>query len=509
MNQTKISQGNSPDRRELLKMSLALGIGVSLIYLAFLKPGIWGYDGNDMLEVAKSLVTQQSFAVPKGIGILGRDGQYYSIRYPLLSILAVPFVSVGFALAHLLNLPSHYVAAVCALVLSLLLTAGTTVLVALLALRLGSTKQGAYFAALSFAFGTTALVYAREFFAEPLLAFLTAVSLYLAIGQTKREHIIASILAGLMVTAKPAGVVVGPVLSAYFLAKRRPLRIVIGPVIGTAMGVMLYFIYNYMRFGSFLSFGQKTSRFGLEGIPERFFGMLFAFGAGGGLIWYCPPVILAIWALYKAFQSKSKILEVLAIAGVFLGYLVLHSFWEFGGWSWGPRFLVPTLPGLLALTGLLGKQWRKWLILLTVIGLIVNAPTLVSFYQRYYAEASDGGYLRRALTLWVSPFDSPLFQSWGAAYRQLQDAFASNASNILREAGAPPPGGEMAKAQLARIVAVWWWLLPAAGIPVWLAVALALILVGLGVWMLHRGWVGLQVKREPPGESIFVENNTP
>ncbi|HEY9596359.1 MAG TPA: hypothetical protein V6D33_01655, partial [Cyanophyceae cyanobacterium] len=75
--------------------------------------------------------------------------------------------------------------------------------------------------------------------------------------------------------------------------------------------------------------------------------------------------------------------------------------------------------------------------------------------------------------------------------------------------GAPPAGGEMAKAQLARIVAVWWWLLPAAGIPLWLAVALALILVGLGVWMLRRGWVGLQVKREPPGESILVENNTP
>lgn len=509
MSQIKISQENSPDNRDILKMSLALGIGVSLIYLAFLKPGIWGYDGNDMLEVAKSLVTRQSFAVPKGIGVLGRDGQYYSIRYPLLSILAVPFVSVGLALAHLLNLPPHYIAAVCALLLPLLLTAGTTILVALIALRLGSTKPGAYLAALSFAFGTTALVYAREFFAEPLLAFLTAASLYLAIGQTKREHVIASILTGLMVTAKPAGVVVGPVLSAYFLAKKRPLRIALGPVIGTAMGIMLYLAYNYMRFGSFLSFGQKTSRFGLEGIPERFFGMLFAFGAGGGLLWYCPPVILAIWGLRKAFQSKSKALEALAIVGVLGGYLVLHSFWEFGGWSWGPRFLVPTLPGLLALTGLLGKRWRKWLIALTVVGLIVNAPTLVSFYQRYYAEASDGRYLRRALALWGSPFDAPIFQAWGAAYRQLQDAFASNIKDILTQAGAPPASGELAKAQLLRLVAVWWWLLPAAGIPIWVGVAFALILVGTGIWMLLRGWVSLQVKPEPPGESMLAESNKP
>ncbi|HBB35844.1 MAG TPA: hypothetical protein DC064_29725, partial [Cyanobacteria bacterium UBA9273] len=458
-----------------------------LIYLAFLKPGIWGFDGNDMLAVSRSLVTEGDFSIGRGEGVLGRDGQYYSIRYPLLPIVAMPFVAIGLALANSLNLPATYVAAVCALVLCILITALTTSMVALLALRLGSSQTGAYLAAICFAFGTTALVYAREFFAEPLLSFLTVCSLYLTLGKTSRAHAGGSILAGLAVTAKPAGIVVGPVLSAYLLLKRYPLRNALGPFLGTVMGFMLYMAYNYLRFGDLLSSGQKASNFALEGTLERFLGLIFSPGAGGGLIWYCPPVILAIIGFRKAFKSKP--LEALAIVGIFAGYWVLHSFWEFGGWSWGPRFLVPALPGLMALTALIDRKWWKGLIGLTVLGFLANAPSLVSYYQRYYAEASDGKYLTKALNLWAAPTDTPLFNAWGAAYRQIQDALANNVKDIIKQSGAAPGPGKLATAELLRIVAVWWWLLPAAGIPLWVGVVLAALLVGGGVWVLRLGWL--------------------
>src|SRR5205807_4070433 len=49
----------------------------------------------------------------------------------------------------------------------------------------------------------------RTFFAEPLLAFLTAGSLYLVLGGTVREVIGAGVFVGLAVLAKPAGVIVG------------------------------------------------------------------------------------------------------------------------------------------------------------------------------------------------------------------------------------------------------------------------------------------------------------
>ncbi len=481
MNETKISN------RDLSKMLLALGVGITLIYLAFLKPGIWGHDGNDMLQVSISLITKGSFALPDGLGVQGADGQYYSVRYPLLSIVAIPFTAVGLVLASVLGLPVNYVAGVCVLVLSVLLTAGCAVFVALIALRLGSKPKLAYLAALSYAFGTVALVYSREFFAEPLLSFLTAASLYLILGQKVRSQLSASLIGGLAITAKPAAVVIGPPLSIYLFAKKRPWYLILAPLVSTAMGMGLYFSYNYLRFGDWFSSGQDGGRFGPAGFGPRLFGQLFGFGAGGGLIWYCPPVILAVVGFYQAVKHK-KTLEALVVVAVFCGFWLLHGFWRFEGWSWGPRFIVPTLPGLMALAALAGHRWKKTLLALTLIGFLASAPSLVSFYQRHYAEASDAGIIQEALELWIPPAQSPLIQSWGAGYRQVQAGLNSDVANVLKDAGAPPAPGSLATSQLLQIVAVWWWVLPAAGIPLWIGFVIAIMLIASGVWLLMKGW---------------------
>lgn len=478
--------------RQVFQISLALGIGVALIYLAFLKPGIWGIDGNDMFWVSYSVVTEGDFSTGPQVGALGRGGEYYSTRYPLLPILATPFVLVGIVVGNLLGIPTRYTATLCALVLSVLVTAVTAALVALLAIRLGSSKRGAYLATISYAFGTTALVYAREFFAEPLLSLLTTASIYFALGKSDREHIISSVLAGLAITAKPAGIIVGPLVSLYFFCKKYSWRTIISPLMGWVAGILLYLGYNYVRFEKFLGTGQSTDRIQLLGMPERLLGLLFSPGAGGGLFWYCPPTILAIYGFRKAFRAKP--LEALLLLAVFLGYWVLHSFWVFRGWNWGPRFLVPALPVLLVLVAFLEKKWWNWIVILTLVGLFCNAPTLVSYYQRYYAEVSDRSSeeLRRVLNVWGSPLDAPLFNAWGAAFRQLSTAFTTDVREVIKGVGTPPAGKDLANSDLFKIVAVWWWVLPAAGIPIWVGFIVAMILVGLGSWLLIRGWRQLQ-----------------
>jgi hypothetical protein len=487
--EAKLEASRLKDSSQVFKLSFALGIGITLIYLAFLKPGIWGIDGNDMFWVSHSLVTEGNFTTSSAIGALGRGDQYYSTRYPLLPILAAPFVAVGIVLGNVFGIPDRYTATVCALVLPVLLTAITAVFVALLAIRLGSTKRSAYLAAISYAFGTTAIVYAREFFAEPLLSLLTIASIYFALGKSDRELNISSILVALAISAKPAGVVIGPLIAFYYFCKKASWQKIIRPLIGMAMGIMLYMSYNYLRFESIFGSGQSSDRLKLAGMPERLFGLLFSPGAGGGLFWYCPPTILAILGFRKLFKSKP--LEALLLLGIFLSYLVLHAFWEFRGWNWGPRFLVPALPVLLVLVSVLSKKWWNGIIILTAIGFLVNAPTLVSYYQRYYAEADDRGEFTKALALWGSPLDSPLINAWGAAYRQMRDAFSTNVEEMLKGVGMPPQRGDLANSDLFKIVAVWWWVLPAANIPIWIGFLFALILIGLGIWQLRRGWLKL------------------
>jgi len=453
--------------------TLLLGVGASLAYLAFLAPGIYSIDGNSMLAVAESLVQRHSVAVPAGLGIIGSGGNFYSSWYPLLSFLALPFVAAGAVLAHWFHLPAHFVAAVCALILPALLTACTVALVAVLALQLGSTWRGAWLAAVSYAVGTIALVYARKFLTEPLLAFLTAAGLCLAFGDTRRRILGGSACAGLAVLAKPTGIILGPILSAYLLAKRRPAATSLLPLCGSLVGVGAYGAYNYFRFRSPIAFGQPYD-FSIAAVWGGMAGLLAS--PGRGLIWYCPPIVLAVVGLRRAVKRWPQ--EAWAIAAVFFGYLIIYASWRFwgGGWSWGPRFLLPAIPGLAALLGLLEGRWAKALVVLTAVGFLVNAPTLVSFYERYYAEALESGISERAL-LW-SPADAPLLHAWGAARRQTRDAKTQDVRAMFGERRGSAMTIESSRA--LRVVAVWWWVLPVAGVSRWVGGGVAFILLALG-----------------------------
>lgn len=437
-----------------------------------------------MLAVAESLVEHHSLVVPAGLGMAGRGGNVYSSWYPLISFLAVPFVAVGVALAHWFHLPTHFVAAVCALVLPALSSGATAPLVALLALRLGSTRRGAWLAAVSYALGTIALVYARTFFADPLLALLTVEGLCLALAGTRRQVLGGTGCAALAVLAKPTGIVLGPIFSAYLLAKRRPVATSLLPFCGSIAGLAVYGIYNYFRFENPVSFFGHPYAFSLATFPVAMVGLLVS--PGRGLAWYCPPIVLAVVGLRRAMRSKP--LETLAIVGVFLGYLSIDSPWTFwdGGWSWGPRYLLPALPGLAALVGLLEGKWAKALLVLTAAGFFVNAPALVTFYERYYAEANEQRIAETAL-IW-SPREAPLLHVWGSASRQVHDAATHDVRELFRERSGPAQTIETSRA--LRVVAVWWWVLPVAHISRWLGAAVALTLVVIGVILLSLSFPG-------------------
>src|SRR3974390_1201874 len=141
---------------------LQICAGTFLIYLAFLPPGVYSVDGNSMLAVADSLVVHHNVNVPEGLGIQGRNGLIYSSWYPLQSFLAVPVVAGAIEMASIVHAPAHYIEGIAVTILSGLYTALTVSLVYLLALSLGSNDSGAFLAAFSYGFCTTAMVYTRD-----------------------------------------------------------------------------------------------------------------------------------------------------------------------------------------------------------------------------------------------------------------------------------------------------------------------------------------------------------
>jgi hypothetical protein len=464
------------------RLAFLLTLGFALVFTALLPPGIYSVDGNAMLAVSESLVTHRGFTVPESLGVPGVSGRVYSHWYPLLSILAVPFVYAGLLASRAAGLPFHYLAAVFSLLLTGTLTAATSGIVALLTLRMGGSWKGAWLAAVSFCVGTVALAYGRIFYAEPLLAFLTVSALYFTFGPSRRGILLAACFSGLALLAKPTGLVVGPILACYLVVKRIPFPRSILPLAGTGIGFAIYAGYNVLRFGQPLNFGI-SSPFRIASFLPGVAGLLAS--PGYGLLWYCPPVILAILGFRKAM--KDRMFEALAIVTVFAAFLFLHSFLWFwyAGWSWGPRYLVPGIPGLCALTGLLEGTLKKGLIVLTLLGFVVNAPTLFCFYERYYAELFERGIPTDDSIAWSFRY-APFLHEWPAALRQVGDAKKTDVREIFARRGTPSRTIEASRG--LQVVAVWWWVLPVARIPRWIGAAISTLLIGLGLLCVRRAF---------------------
>jgi len=72
------------------------------------------------------------------------------------------------------------------------------------------------------------------------------------------------------------------------------------------------------------------------------------------------------------------------------------------------------------LVGLFNGPLRRAVIVLTIAGFLINAPTLFAFYELYYAESSENGLSGRQVE-WSMKY-TPFLHGWPAAIRQVQNA---------------------------------------------------------------------------------------
>jgi phosphoribosylcarboxyaminoimidazole (NCAIR) mutase len=71
------------------------------------------------------------------------------------------------------------------------------------------------------------------------------------------------------------------------------------------------------------------------------------------------------------------------------------------------------------------------------------------------------------------------------AARQINDAQNLDVKTLIKTAGVPDSKGEM-----TRVVALWWWMLPVIGVPVWVGGIMALSLITTGGWIIYRAGLG-------------------
>jgi len=115
--------------------------------------------------------------------------------------------------------------------------------------------------------------------------------------------------------------------------------------------------------------------------------------SGKSLLLFVPLTIVAPLALV-AFWRAGRREEAVLFTTIFGTYLLLHAGWWswYGGWSWGPRFLVPTLPFLILPLGALwsgGLARRGILIALTMISVFVQFLGVAIDFNEYVLLIQD------------------------------------------------------------------------------------------------------------------------
>lgn len=369
-----------PSDRSIAFLILCL---LLLFYFVSYTGVIQSSDGLAMFSTAESIVrrgqldSNQLIWMGNQQGNFAADGDLYSRKGLGMTLLAIPLIWIA-RLSQSVGLVHT------ALLLNPIVTAVTGALVYRAGRRLAWSQPASVATALLFGLATLAWPYTQTFFSDPICAFGLFGAFYglLSYAQTgsKRYLFLGGLAWGLAYLTRVANLITLPLyLVALYVAvmhgvglaqrRRRSWSVMLAllvrrhwrPFVSFLVPVVLAGIlslwWNWARYDSIWETGYvETERFS----AVWWFGVSgLLMGPARGLLWYSPALILAVpGAVWFWSYARRTLIFILLL---FVIYVLFYGKWYMwhGGYSWGPRFMVPTLPFLALLTI---PALDKWLV---------------------------------------------------------------------------------------------------------------------------------------------------
>jgi hypothetical protein len=428
--------------RESLRAILLIFVPVLVIYvfclndlwstthaLTFLQLD-WALFSRHSIALAPADAFSQAFSgasSPTGDEFVYR-GYYYAALAPGTAFLTLPFASIGFVLDG--GFAGGFGNALLFSEFSIALTNGIATYLVYKVARLFFGERTSYFLAFAYAFSTISWPFATFLFqSDPSAMFdLLAVYFALLIAKSKgagrvRDWVFCgfSVAAGLAIDYINAILI--PILIGYLLftlLRQRNLESKLKLGINTTLfflssfvGVLLIAIYNQIAFNNFFTSSEQlylgsSTFFGVFGTPLYYGLALNLFSPFRGLLFFCPILILGVAGLVKMIRAPGEVgYDGVFLLAIFCGLVFPYSKWYdiTGGISFGPRFLIPSIPFLLIPAGFfIDGARKKWIkatsYALYAIGVFMNGIAgLVT---------ALGSSVPRTGSIWT---DSPFFVS--------------------------------------------------------------------------------------------------
>lgn len=347
--------------------SIAFFISAFLLacYLITYTGTIQSSDGLAMFATVESMVRRGEIDANQLLwmdlqqGSFGPDGELYSRKGLGMPLLALPLVWLaklwpGIGLVQT------------ALLLNPILTAWTGALIFRMCRRLGWTHSTAIVTALLYGLATLAWPYSQTFFSDPVSAWGLFAAFYclFAFSQTQRKSylFLGGVVWGIAYLSRTVNLLTLPVYLAvlplivrrFEFSNLRAMaqhywRETASFMIPVASAGLLSLWWNWARYGNVFESGyldqESFSGDWLFGI----FGLLV--GPARGLIWYSPILLLGvIGAVWFWRHQRTLLVWMIALVAIYVLTYAKWFMWH-GGFSWGPRFLVPTVPFLALMIG--------------------------------------------------------------------------------------------------------------------------------------------------------------
>lgn len=352
-------------------------------------------------------VTDQVEKYGKPFDISKRGGEFYTDKAPGSSVIALPFIA-GYQLLgggdsmEKLNVFVRRWVMVPFALLSFLL-------VRVISLSSGASRQSANIASIFFAIGTSFFHYGSAFYGHALVTFFSLLAAWAVIKSLDAEdqrwrsawQFSAGFAGACAFAVEYQAVVICVALAMGFLTVRahRRIRAILAPLLGASVPIGLTLLYNNAAFGGFLKTGyahlphaasRQNHVEGIYGVSlpslEGLYGLLFT--PSRGLLLCAPIVLLGFFGLAHLWRRCRWLAVYAAISMVGLLFLMGGADAWFGGWAFGPRLLVPIF-GLAAISAAitLDAIENRWPSLLAaVIGWLVAGVLYNVFVSTMFPE---------------------------------------------------------------------------------------------------------------------------